>query len=403
MRLLQVNACYPDGSTGAVTRDIYHRLIAEGHEAYIASPLFRVPREKNFYAIGAPFSKKIHALGQRITGYQSHGSHRATDKLCRYIDSIAPDIVHLHNVHSHYLNFPILLNHIVRRDIALCLTLHDCWFFTGGCVHYTQAGCAKWRTGCGGCPKGYYGIKTWFFDRSAEMARERRDLFACVRRLGVIGVSDWVLGEAKNSFIFRDHPAVRWTHIGINADSGIFKPSDPAGLRRQLRIPPGCKMILGVASPWTRRKGLETFIALAPLLNGNERIVLAGPKPKQPLPANITAVGRIADPETLAAYYSAADVFLQASKEETFGKVTLESLLCGTPAAAFDVTGNTDLIKAGCAEPVPPEADPQQILAILRRITAQPKDPDRIRASAETRFSRERSLAAHLEFYKSLL
>ena len=401
MRILQVNACYPNGSTGTLARDIHRYLLDAGHGSFIASPAFRTAREPNFYTIGTPLTQKIHTLEERVTGYQAHGSRSATKKLCAYIDRIAPDVVHLHNVHSHYLSLPVLLNFIANRNGALCLTLHDCWFYTGGCVHYTQSGCGKWRTGCGGCPRGYYGIKTWFFNRSSQAAHRRRDLFARIGRLGVVGVSDWVLNEAKQSFVFRDHPTVRWKRIYNWVDGTLFKPTDADGLRKRLNMAPGDKMILGVAPYWTGRKGLDTFLAIAPLLNRNEKIVLAGTEPKRELPGNIAAVGRV-DPARLPEYYSAADIVLQTSKEETFGKVTAESLLCGTPAIVYRTTGNAELVSPGSVYGVSGDAGAGEIVELVRRVTAGAKPAERIRREALERFDPQAALGGYAEVYWGL-
>jgi len=46
----------------------------------------------------------------------------------------------------------------------------------------------------------------------------------------------------------------------------------------------------------------------------------------------------------LSAHFAAADVFVFPSLTDTFGVVQLESLACGTPVAAFPVTGPLDVI-----------------------------------------------------------
>lgn len=403
MRVLQINACYSDGSTGANTRDIHRWLLARGEESFVAVPGFQRQKESGFYAIGNPFDRRVHAFVSRITGYQAYGSAGATRALCRYIDKIAPDVIHLQNVHSHFLHLPLLLRFIAKRKGALCLTLHDCWFFTGRCVHYTESGCARWQIGCGRCPKNYHGIKTWFFDRSAEMARTRQSLFVEIDRLGVIGVSDWVLNQARQSYILGSHPTARWRRLYNWVDDKVFKPTDSAPLRSTLGIPEGGKMILGVSSPWSDRKGLSLFLDIAPLLAPNEKIVLVGPLPARTLPANIVTVGKVGDPTLLARYYGAADLFVQGSREETFGKVTAESLLCGTPAAVVDSTGNTELIHPGCGLLIPPRASAAEVLASLRATMALPKPVDICRADAQARFTPEKILPAHFEFYASLL
>jgi len=46
----------------------------------------------------------------------------------------------------------------------------------------------------------------------------------------------------------------------------------------------------------------------------------------------------------LAAAYAAADVFVFPSKTDTFGLVMIEALACGTPVAAYPVTGPIDVL-----------------------------------------------------------
>ncbi|HWU72685.1 MAG TPA: glycosyltransferase family 1 protein [Sphingomonas sp.] len=46
----------------------------------------------------------------------------------------------------------------------------------------------------------------------------------------------------------------------------------------------------------------------------------------------------------LAAAYAAADVFVFPSKTDTFGLVMIEALACGTPVAAYPVTGPVDVL-----------------------------------------------------------
>lgn len=46
----------------------------------------------------------------------------------------------------------------------------------------------------------------------------------------------------------------------------------------------------------------------------------------------------------LAEYYANSDVFVFPSKEDTFGIVMIESIACGVPVAAYNVTGPKDVI-----------------------------------------------------------
>jgi len=46
----------------------------------------------------------------------------------------------------------------------------------------------------------------------------------------------------------------------------------------------------------------------------------------------------------LAGYYAGADVFVFPSRTDTFGLVIIEALACGTPVAAYPVTGPVDIL-----------------------------------------------------------
>lgn len=51
--------------------------------------------------------------------------------------------------------------------------------------------------------------------------------------------------------------------------------------------------------------------------------------------------------DELARWYASADVFVFPSRADTFGVVMIESMACGTPVAAYPVTGPIDVIDQG--------------------------------------------------------
>ena len=55
-------------------------------------------------------------------------------------------------------------------------------------------------------------------------------------------------------------------------------------------------------------------------------------------PSSIVCIPRTNSAKELAEIYTAADVFVNPSKEETFGLTTLEALCCGTPAIVYENT-----------------------------------------------------------------
>jgi len=93
-------------------------------------------------------------------------------------------------------------------------------------------------------------------------------------------------------------------------------------------------------------KNLGAFAALD--LPGTKIIVGEGPalRSLQRDHADVRFTGFVSD-EVLARYYAAADVFVFPSLTDTFGNVMLEALSCGTPVAAYPVTGPRDFIRQG--------------------------------------------------------
>ncbi len=106
------------------------------------------------------------------------------------------------------------------------------------------------------------------------------------------------------------------------------------------------KIILGVAAVWSERKGLDVFCSLAKQIRDNYRIVLVGTDDKVDglLPESIISIHRTQDQKELAEVYTAADVFVNPTREETFPTVNIEALACGTPVVTFQTGGSPEII-----------------------------------------------------------
>src|SRR5215510_6843822 len=124
-----------------------------------------------------------------------------------------------------------------------------------------------------------------------------------------------------------------WTR-GVNTE--LFRPDEPA----KLDLPRPIFMTMGRVAV---EKNLEAFLSLD--LPGSKVVVGDGPQKaeleRQYPGAIFLGEKRGAD---LTAHLAAADVFVFPSLTDTFGVVQLEALACGTPVAAFPVTGPKDVI-----------------------------------------------------------
>ncbi|HHT16014.1 MAG TPA: glycosyltransferase [Clostridiales bacterium] len=345
MNILFINSVCGIRSTGKICAELADKLTLEGHECKIAygREAF-VPEKYQKYAvrISTDLDVRLHALASRI--FDSHGLHskRATKKFIRWAESYNPDLVWLHNIHGYYINYELLFRWIKSRpDMQVKWTLHDCWVFTGHCSHFTYVKCEKWKTHCDQCPQKHVYPKGVLLDRSKTNFERKKRAFTQVQNMKLITPSKWLASLVKESFL-KDYPV---EVIYNTIDKTVFKPT-PSDFRKRYGIEDKF-MILGVASVWDARKGLDDFLKLSALIDEQKVIVLVGLSKQQitGLPPNIIGIERTNNVKELAEIYTAADVFVNPSKEETFGLTTVEAISCGTRAIVYKDTACEEIAK----------------------------------------------------------
>lgn len=344
MRILQINSVCGVGSTGRIATDLYKVLEEQGHECCIAYGRGTAPDGIKTIKIGTEFDSNMHALYTRISDKTGFASTKATKKFIKQVAEYKPDIIQIHNIHGYYINIEILFNYLKQADIPVIWTLHDCWSFTGHCAYFTMAGCDLWHTGCHSCPQRLAYPSSRLMDSSRWNYRRKKELFTSVKNMSLITPSEWLAGLVKQSFL-KKYP-IKVINNGIDLD--IFKPIKSDFIEHNNLT--GKFIILGVANAWDTRKGLSTFVELSKMLDEGYRIVLVGisDKQKQELPQNILAITKTDNITELAEIYTAADVFLNPSVEETMGLVTVEALACGTSAIVYNATAVPEMVDETC-------------------------------------------------------
>jgi len=346
MKVLQINSVCGVGSTGRIATDIATKLRENNIQSYIAYGRDTSIDNDHTLRIGTKLDYYVHGGLTRL--FDTHallGSRRATNKLIKQIKNIDPDVIHLHNLHGYYINIKILFKYLKKIDKPVVWTLHDCWSFTGHCTHFSYVQCKKWMVECHKCPQKKVYPASAFLDSSKRNYYIKKDLFTSLEKLTIVTPSQWLADLVGKSFLSK-YP-LKVIYNGIDTDS--FKPVDGVAVRKKYNL--GYRfIILGVASIWDKLKGLNYFIELSKLINENYVIMLVGLKDKQiaNLPSNIIGINRTVNINELAQIYSAADVFVNLSVEETFGLVTAESLACGTPSIVFDTTPGVEIVVDGC-------------------------------------------------------
>ena len=401
MRVLQINAVYGSGSTGRMVEEFHNYLKENKIESFVACAKGCDSSQPDQYSIGSSIDMKIHSLYARISGLQGYSSKKATRKLINFIRYCNPDIVYLGNLHSNFVNIKMLFRFLGEAQIATVLTLHDCWFYTGKCSHYTADKCFKWKTTCGNCPRLKKDIPSWYFDRTRKMLDDKRRSYDGLKKLAVIGVSDWITGEAKES-ILRNSAVITRVYNWIDTD--MFKPKEVGtNLITRLRCK-GKKILLGVAVGWSDDKGLSDFISLAGMLPSDYIIILVGENiENRQMPDNVQIVGKTKNVDELVDFYNIADCFLSLSTEESFGKVVAEALSCGTPAIVYNSTASPELVGEKCGYIVKAH-DIQEVKNCVIRVCKKGKAyySNACRTFACANFDRVTNIKQYLEIFEEI-
>lgn len=394
MKIIQINIS-SNGSTGRIALAIHKRLLSDGHESYFFYGNGPQIECSNCHKIGNKLSVHLHAFLSRWTGLQGYYSFFSTKKLLRTISKIKPDIIHLHNLHGSYLNLPLFFKYLNKNSIPTLITLHDCWLFTGKCPHFVNIGCTKWKSQCLKCPQLNIYPRSLFFDRTNKMFHDKQKwLISSGSCKYIYSVSDWLMNTAKQSFLGCFD--IKRIYNGIPTDTFHYIKDSTSLFEHKF-------VILGVASSWGIRKGLDAFVALSKKLADDEMIVLVGLDDEQisNLPNNITGIKRTDSINELVKLYSRADVLINFSTEETFGLVVAEAMACGTPVIVFDSTACGEIVdnKSGYVIPV---SEKSNIYEYIQKVKNRVFDKLYIENRAKFLFSETRMVDNYLNEYKSL-
>lgn len=403
-KLLQINVVANWGSTGKIAEEIGTTAIANGWESYIAYSRGNANSKSSLIKIGSRFDMIKHVLLSRFMDKHGLASKSATLKLIREIDEIKPDVIHLHNIHGYYLNYPLLFDYLKNVSIPVVWTIHDCWSFTGHCAHFSFAGCNKWQSECSGCPQLRTYPVAWFTDNSHNNYKIKKDSFLGLNNMTLVPVSDWLKGELKKSF-FGEHYPVRRIYNGIDVDT-FYSRGNSEAIRQKYGIKTEY-MLMAAATTWSKRKGLDDIIKLAAMLDERFSVVVVGctKEDMKVFSSNMIGLSRTESVEEMVSLYSAADVVLNLSYEETFGLTTAEGMACGTPSVVYDTTASPELIEEGTGKVVN-GGDVEAVKhAVLNLVPfAKTEAMQKVcRESVVARFSKEERYKEYIDLYNSLI
>ena len=317
-----------------------------------------------------------------------------------------PDVVHAHNLHGEYFDLRVLPQ--LSHEVAVVLTLHDSWLLSGHCAHSFE--CERWRIGCGQSPdlSIYPPI---LYDNTAYNWQRKRDIFQR-SRLYVSAPSEWLMKKVRQSMLRAEEYRV----IPNGVDLSVFHPRDQKAARSRLGLPSNAAVILFVSnlvkhSLWRDYSAMANAVrAVAERQNSREVFFVCLGEDRR-----TTRIGRAefrfvayqVDPGVVADFYRAADVYLHASRADTFPNVVLEALACGTPVVATAVGGIPEQIEDGVTGFLTPPGDPLAMASRIEQLLADNALRQRLSASAadgaRRRFNLNRQVNDYLAWYPEII
>lgn len=388
MKLLQLNVTANWGSTGKIAEGIGKAAIARGWDSTIAYGRYMNPSQSNLIKVGNQLDVYAHYAKSRLFDGEGLGSKSATRKLISHIKELNPDIIHLHNIHDHWLNYPILFEYLASITTPIVWTFHDCWPFTGGCTHFENVGCLKWKDKtCNACPLGHRAANKNIVNRFEYFSKVGK-------RIQIITVSEWLYRYVRESPFSDVGASIRTINNGIEINN-VFQPGNEK-----------VKMVLGVSNVWSELKGLNDFYKLRTNLPSDINITLVGLTKKQiaTLPKGISGIRRTSNGEQLAELYRKSSVFLNPTYNDSFPTVNLEALACGTPVVTYRTGGSPEAVddKTGI---VVEKGDVKGMTEAVMHILKYPElyTSENCRKRAEENFNQDIQFNKYIDLYENLL
>ncbi|WP_462374525.1 glycosyltransferase [Segatella buccae] len=391
MRVLQI-AVASTGGIGRLTRDISDVLTKNGIDNKIAYGRGGVLDPARDFMFGSKPEIYFHALMSRLDDACGLWSKHGTRQLIDFIENYKPNLVQLHNLHGYYINVEMLFRYLHDKKIPTVWTLHDCWCLTGHCVHFTFVKCYEWMQKCGDCPQ----INTYpksYVDRSKRNLKIKEKAFSSLCDMTIITPSEWLMGLIRRSYLNKYSGVV----INNGIDLDVFRVKPKLGYADK-------KIILGLASTWSKRKGFDDMIALSRmLLNDEYQVMMVGVKKEQlkHIPQNVRAILHTESIEQLVNLYNEAFIFVNPTYEDNFPTTNLESMACGTSVITYNTGGSVESVTEETGYIVP-QGDIKGIAEIIVKHKKTKESIINCRHRAE-KYDKKYAYNKYLELYKLIL
>ena len=268
--------------------------------------------------------------------YDSNSYNLIPNNFVKKINRISCDIINLHWIGNNL----IPIKDLKKINKPIVWTLHDMWAYTGS-EHYTKSFRFIEGYNKNNKPRELIGYD---FEKYCWSLKKKN----YPKNLNIIATSNWQLDNAKKSFLLKDKKLFK---IPLPIDFNFWKPLDKKESRKNLNLPLNKKIILiGAENLDYKRKGLNLMRNIFPaLIRNNFYLVTFGRITKDFFKeidnSHFISFNEI-KPNTLdlKTLYSASDLFITPSIQESFGQTVLEAASCCLPSICYENNGISEII-----------------------------------------------------------
>jgi len=342
MKILLINYSDIGGGAASFSKRLLDGLNSEGVDAYLAvvdkkTDNIKVIQVKNTKKVIDAIPNLLYVKRKKLPFSCGFIGSSIKD----VIEEINPDIVHLNWINGGFVS----IKEIGKINKPIVWTLHDSWFFTGGC--HIPNDCKRYMKCCGKCPN----LGSSFnYDMSRFVICKKKKEWKKLK-INLVCPSNWLMRNLKKSSIV-SHNSVYTIHNGVSL-SEYYPCKNTNKLREKYGI--GDKKVILYGSAGILKdenKGLgfmeEIYNRLPIYIKNSVQMVAFGANKvisNSLLLNNTKFVGIIKDESIMREIYSLADVFIMTSKSENLPFTAIESMACGTPVIAFSTGGIPEIIQ----------------------------------------------------------
>jgi glycosyltransferase involved in cell wall biosynthesis len=313
------------------------------------------------------------------------------------------DILHLHWTNHSFLSYKNI-KELIDLNKPIVITLHDMWYFTGGC-HYSGT-CQRFIQECGKCK---FLKHPHAHDLSSIGWKTRKAIYS--DKITFVGCSNWITDLAKKSSLISNN---RVLAIPNPIDTSLFRKKNKGSCRKQFGLPESKTLLLYVAAKADdERKGYkylsealkELFESDLEIKNNLEIVVMGNVKERSEIEFYFPThfIGSLSDQETIASCYNAADLFIAPSLEDNLPNTLVESMACGTPVVAFHTGGIPDIVDHRVNGYLAEYKNHQDLIHGIEWVLVRPDLSARCIEKVKTTFSEDIVSSRFIELYQSII